>query len=192
MLRRAACAGARGLRGGGGARRLSHWATLDVGRAATQVEIKAAYRTLCKRWHPDVCSEAGADAKMRAINEAYASLTRHGGAAAAAEAEADFDARGEEQGPRSKASGFGFDFVGNTVFERWLAPRSLALLVPALAALVWFLAPQKERVRDAEVFVDDCWLNPATRKWEPPTPWLPAFRAAKAQGHLRRILRSEL
>ncbi|KAJ1455662.1 hypothetical protein M885DRAFT_519352 [Pelagophyceae sp. CCMP2097] len=78
MLRRAAAL-APAL---GGSRRLSHWATLRVKQGSSHIDVKAAYRALCLRWHPDVCSDVGADRKMCDINEAYEALTRQGGAAA--------------------------------------------------------------------------------------------------------------
>ena len=31
----------------------NHYEVLGVGTAATSIEIKKAYRELCKKWHPD-------------------------------------------------------------------------------------------------------------------------------------------
>jgi len=48
-----------------------------VGRAATQVEIKAAYRAMAKRLHPDAAraSGAGAAAAFLEIRRAYETLS---------------------------------------------------------------------------------------------------------------------
>lgn len=50
----------------------SNWfEVLGVSRDATKVEVKSAYRLLCKRWHPDTCSDAGAAEQFRAVTTAY-------------------------------------------------------------------------------------------------------------------------
>ena len=49
--------------------RLRSRAVVVCGRGAA--EIKAAYRRLARKYHPDVSKEAGAEDKFKAINEAY-------------------------------------------------------------------------------------------------------------------------
>ena len=44
---------------------------LGVKRTASADEIKRAYRRLARKFHPDVSSEADADEKFKAVNEAY-------------------------------------------------------------------------------------------------------------------------
>jgi superfamily II DNA or RNA helicase len=51
--------------------------TLGVSPNATHEEVKAAYRTLAKQWHPDVCSDTIAESRMKAINEAYEEFLKH-------------------------------------------------------------------------------------------------------------------
>ena len=52
---------------------------LGVSRSASKEEIKAAYRNLAKRYHPDLNDGSpAADAKMKEINEAYAILIKGG------------------------------------------------------------------------------------------------------------------
>jgi curved DNA-binding protein len=52
-----------------------YYATLDVPRAATQADIKKAYRKLARKYHPDVAnSDPGAEKRFQDINEAHAVL----------------------------------------------------------------------------------------------------------------------
>jgi curved DNA-binding protein len=48
-----------------------YYETLGVARTATEAEIKAAYRKLARKYHPDVNKEAGAEEKFKEIGEAY-------------------------------------------------------------------------------------------------------------------------
>ncbi len=49
----------------------SLYETLNVSENATQPEIKKAYRTLAKKYHPDMNKDAGAEDKFKEINAAY-------------------------------------------------------------------------------------------------------------------------
>jgi curved DNA-binding protein CbpA len=51
-----------------------HYAVLGVAPAAEQVVIRAAYRALMRRYHPDADASAEAAEQARAINAAYAVL----------------------------------------------------------------------------------------------------------------------
>lgn len=51
----------------------THYDTLQVSPGATRAEIRKAYRTLARRYHPDV--QPGAEAALRAVIEAYAILS---------------------------------------------------------------------------------------------------------------------
>lgn len=53
----------------------SYYDVLGVPRNATDTDIKKAYRNLAKKYHPDVCKDAGAEEKFKSINEAYATLS---------------------------------------------------------------------------------------------------------------------
>ena len=56
----------------------SHYAVLQVDPAAEQEVIEAAYRRLSRKYHPDVNSSPEASERMRAINQAYATLNTPG------------------------------------------------------------------------------------------------------------------
>jgi molecular chaperone DnaJ len=57
-----------------GAKR-DYYDVLGVSRQATDEEIKKAFRRLARQYHPDVNSEANAEAKFKEINEAYEVLS---------------------------------------------------------------------------------------------------------------------
>lgn len=51
-----------------------YYQTLGVEPNANEAEIKAAYRRLARRYHPDVSKEPDAEEKFKAVNEAYEAL----------------------------------------------------------------------------------------------------------------------
>jgi len=51
-----------------------YYETLGVKPDASDTEIKAAYRRLARKYHPDVSREAGAEERFKAVNEAYEAL----------------------------------------------------------------------------------------------------------------------
>ena len=52
-----------------------YYVSLGVGKSASEEEIKKAYKTLAKKYHPDLNKESGAEAKFKEISEAYAVLS---------------------------------------------------------------------------------------------------------------------
>jgi curved DNA-binding protein len=48
-----------------------YYKILGVERTSTADDIKRAYRTLARKYHPDVSKEAGAEARFKEIGEAY-------------------------------------------------------------------------------------------------------------------------
>ena len=51
-----------------------YYATLGLTKTASADEIKAAYRKLARRYHPDVSKEKDAEAKFKEVSEAYQTL----------------------------------------------------------------------------------------------------------------------
>lgn len=52
-----------------------YYEVLGLQKGASQDEIKKAYRTLAKKYHPDINKEPGAEEKFKEINEAYDTLS---------------------------------------------------------------------------------------------------------------------
>lgn len=52
-----------------------YYEILGVSRTASAEELKSAFRTLARKYHPDVNKEADAEEKFKEINEAYAVLS---------------------------------------------------------------------------------------------------------------------
>lgn len=50
---------------------MTPYEVLGVSPNSTPDEIKAAYRDLAKKYHPDVCSDEGAEDRLKEINAAY-------------------------------------------------------------------------------------------------------------------------
>ena len=48
-----------------------YYAELELNSSATEQEIKDAYRTLVRRFHPDISVEPNAEERFRQIQEAY-------------------------------------------------------------------------------------------------------------------------
>jgi len=52
-----------------------YYEILGVSRNASNEELKSAFRTLARKYHPDVNKEPDAEEKFKEINEAYAVLS---------------------------------------------------------------------------------------------------------------------
>ena len=57
------------------AEKRDYYEVLGISKGASDAEIKKAYRSLAKKYHPDVNKEADAEAKFKEINEAYEVLS---------------------------------------------------------------------------------------------------------------------
>ncbi|XP_062210406.1 uncharacterized protein LOC133911931 isoform X2 [Phragmites australis] len=58
-----------------GRREKDYYATLNISRDATLQEVKAAYRTLARKYHPDMNKSPGAEEKFKEISAAYEILS---------------------------------------------------------------------------------------------------------------------
>ena len=92
-----------------------YYSALGVAKAASEDEVRKAYRKLARKYHPDVSKEADAERRMRDLNEAY-DVLRDKDKRAAYDALAERMASGPQ--PGAGAQGFapppgwdqGFDF----------------------------------------------------------------------------------
>ncbi len=78
---------------------------LGVGKNASDDEIKKAYRTLAKKYHPDVSSEKDAEVKFKEVQEAYDHISD-------AQKRATYDQYGHSGSPFGGAGGQGFGDMG--------------------------------------------------------------------------------
>lgn len=51
-----------------------YYSILQVSKTASQDEMKKAYRSLARKYHPDINKESSAEDKFKEINEAYGIL----------------------------------------------------------------------------------------------------------------------
>jgi hypothetical protein len=111
------------------------YAVLGVPRTATEAEIRAAYRELVAKYHPDRHQgnplEGLAAAKLAEINRAYEILSDP-------ERRAEYDS-GRAAGPRPVDSPFTRDAARVRRRNRWLVILGIILLLPLLLRLLVFL-----------------------------------------------------
>ena len=53
---------------------VDHYAVLGIDPTATVEQVHQAFRKLARKYHPDVCTDAGAQQRFAQINEANAVL----------------------------------------------------------------------------------------------------------------------
>ncbi|MBU1141893.1 MAG: molecular chaperone DnaJ [Firmicutes bacterium] len=83
-----------------------YYDVLGVAKNASEDDIKKAYRTLAKKYHPDVSSEHAAESKFKEVQEAYDTIGD-------AQKRATYDQYGHSGSPFGGAGGQGFgDFGG--------------------------------------------------------------------------------
>ena len=109
----------------------NYYDILGISKNASQDELKAVYRSLAKRYHPDVNKDPGAEEKFKEIQEAYAVLSdpqkretydRYGTA----------DPQAAQQAQWEDVGGFGFNPFGGFGARR----------------------PQKERGEDLKIHIN--------------------------------------
>ncbi|RQD80568.1 MAG: molecular chaperone DnaJ [Methanocalculus sp. MSAO_Arc2] len=105
----------------------SYYDILGVPKNAPEKEIKRAYRSLVRKYHPDVCKDEGAEDRFKKINEAYSILSDD-------EKRRQYDQLGHEaftsasKGSYSGAGGAGYgfssDFAGfGDIFDSFFGGR---------------------------------------------------------------------
>ncbi len=89
-----------------------YYDVLGINKGANEQEIKKAYRTLAKKYHPDVSSEANAESKFKEVQEAYEVLSD-------SSKRGQYDRFGHQanQGQGFQSSGFDFDI--NDIFSNF-------------------------------------------------------------------------
>ncbi len=95
----------------------NYYDILNVPRNADEKELKRAYRSLTKKYHPDINKEEGAEDKFKEINEAYSVLSD-------SQKRAQYDqlghdtftsaSKGSYQGGGAGPGGFNSDFGGDS------------------------------------------------------------------------------
>ena len=77
-----------------------YYDVLGISKSANDDEIKKAYRTLAKKYHPDVSKETDAEAKFKEVQEAYDTLSDP-------QKKASYDQYGHQGNPFGGGQGFG-------------------------------------------------------------------------------------
>ena len=101
-----------------------YYKTLGVARNAVEADIKKAYRRLAKKYHPDVSKETNAEARFKAVNEAYDVLKDK-------KKRAEYDQFGSDpqqyqrqaQGQHQAGAGFGGGGFDSSIFDSIFSRR---------------------------------------------------------------------
>ena len=84
----------------------SYYETLGLAKGASEEDIKKAYRSLARKYHPDISKETGAEEKFKKINEAHEVLSDK-------TKRQNYDTTGSADGGGFAGGGFGGQSGGN-------------------------------------------------------------------------------
>lgn len=182
-----------------------HYRVLGLSHMCSQDDVKKAFQSMAKEYHPDVSPSPGAAAQFARAKEAYDALRSD---ASRSQYDARLRSRSggmdayERERLHQRAAAFkqSYQSAGMQrgvvrVAEAFIRPRTLVML-PFLALASWYLTtyvsgPGVPRDATASSLAGAgvqaygseahdkirAWWNPATQRWETPAPWDPAFRA---------------
>ncbi len=98
-----------------------YYEVLGIDKGANETDVKKAYRTLAKKYHPDVSSEANAESKFKEVQEAYEVLSD-------SSKRGQYDRFGHQANNGQGFQSSGFDFDINDIFSSFFggggSPRS--------------------------------------------------------------------
>src|SRR5256885_10155466 len=94
-----------------------YYEVLGISRTATAEEIKFAYRSLARKYHPDVSKEPQADSRFKEINEAYEVLSQE-------EKRRIYDTYGHQGANGAGFGGFGAGGGFNDIFDTFFNMRA--------------------------------------------------------------------
>jgi len=87
-----------------------YYEVLGIDKNTADADIKKAYRTLAKKYHPDVSTEPNAEAKFKEVQEAYEVLSD-------SSKKVQYDRYGHQANNGQGFSSSGFDFDINDIFS---------------------------------------------------------------------------
>lgn len=163
----------------------THYETLGLTESATKADVKSAFRSLSKKYHPDLAGDGAHNLEtFKRISAAHSVLSndleRRRYDIFLSQSVRSFDGSGtraEGFHPRHDASSqSGRAFRGIPV-------RPTLIVAGIFMGLgIVSMLNNKEKVERSEKMVE-AWLNPRTNQWEIPAPYDPVYRKTKPELH---------
>ena len=189
----------------------THYDVLGVSKTCSHDEIKAAFRKLSLKHHPDVAQDGDATIdQFKRISNAHSVLS-NATERRRYDRELDDQKFWRQNRGAGSGNGMGGGFYGSDglkrrngpqnaqrgihmAMETLFHPRYIALGVVGFASLVALSnmtgnGNNKHKVDPASPMVE-AWKNPDTGRWEQPAPWDPLYR--KLQPTLQLVPRDQV